>query len=235
MEFWRKRVRRQRLLGAAATVMLITAICSPTRAQAPDSLRQALCTEIRNTFQCARAIEQHQLAAGAAAARVGDTLAITLAGGESLELIDQGEVAETIRYSYGDFFAQIGYHFLHVQYYEGGGYLLVNAVSGSAQVVFGEPIVSPDGARLITTSLDLIAEFDPNGIQIWRLTSDSLVLEHQATPDDWGPAAARWTGPNAVDVAMGYVETATFPDAVVRDTLHLRLEDGRWVSEGRAP
>ncbi len=69
----------------------------------------------------------------------------------------------------------LGY-FFQVQHYEGSSFLVVTE-TGDEVGVIALPVLSPDGKQFVSTSVDLGAEYNPNGFQVWEKKGDSWVLK----------------------------------------------------------
>ena len=165
-----------------------------------DEQLSRICVEIRNSYQCAQAIERGQLKRGVAGvSREGGKLTITLTTGKPIVFVD-GEKGDTESkwYSYLDHLRAIRYHLIHEQHYEGDSFLLVHAGSGAQCHIEGVPVISPDRARFITASTDRAYGF--NGVQIWRVTQAGPVLEWSFDPGAWSPRAPRWVNSTEVRV-----------------------------------
>lgn len=173
-------------------------------ATAPDTLasdrdyaqlRAEICDTLRNSFECARAIERQQVAAFPRAMRQGDTLRLVM-GSDTVRFVDEGgDPGQVVRYSYQDHWPDTGHSLLQAQYYEGSDYLLVDASTGSRTSLPHWPLRSPDGHRFAVLSMDLVAGYGPNTLQIWVFDDGSEgepVLEWETEPSDWGPAEGSW-------------------------------------------
>jgi hypothetical protein len=181
-----------------------------TQPLATDSLsldddvdRSVICRGIDNSLECAQAVERVRLGVpNAMARRDGERLLIRLTGGETLALTNAPDSADVAgaSYSYVGHLQPIAHHLIEVQYYEGRSFLLINQRTGRRTVIAGQPSISPDSLRIVTTSVDLEAGYDPTEIAVWRVDGDSLVLEWRldprtvvAHPDSaWGPTDAAW-------------------------------------------
>jgi len=126
--------------------------------------------------------------------REGDRLVVARGGGGPPVVLqdDTTEGARFVRHAYRAHLASIGAHLVELRHYEGSSYLLIDARSGAATPLSGPPVVSPDGRRFVTTSMDLEAGYDPNEIEIWRVTDSVRQLEFSHRPDGWGPSDAVW-------------------------------------------
>lgn len=124
----------------------------------------------------------------------------------------------------------LGADLVERSFYEGGAYLLI--FPGGAPIgVAGPPLLSPDGTRFVTWQMDLVAEYDPNILQIWRRTPGGARLELAVTSEDWGPSDVEWLDGASLRFRQN------FPNEDINDPTQrvatLRLRDGRWVVELR--
>lgn len=159
--------------------------------------------------------------------RIGPVLTIPIANGEPVRVTDraaqdiEGAVA---RYSVAQYLPEIGSLLLAITYYEGGSYVLVNLASGRKTEVYGAIAVSPDAKRLVAWNEDLIAEYSPNLLIVFRVTPDGPRREFAA---DWPVHQAWW--PDAKTVEFDKVHLAsTEKRQISRHRLTHRA--GRWQS-----
>jgi hypothetical protein len=181
---------------AAAALALVAACGTPPR----DTVRDT----VRDTAPAAAAPSEAD-ALRTAAGRVrrdGDTLRVALAGGGMATLVDHAvDDADYLRHTYLGALRGAPFHLIRLSRPEERAYLLVHAGTGRRLEVDAAPEVSPDGARLVTASMDLAAAFDPTRLVVWRLAGparDTAEREIAAEPEGWGPSDARWRGPDTV-------------------------------------
>ncbi len=170
--------------------------------------------------------------------RTGKTLTIHLADGRRKTFVDSDSVdAAAVLYTYREFLPEIRYHLVHAHLNEGTGYLLVSHRSGDLVRIQGLPIVSPDGGRFATASEDLESRYNPNEIQIWRITRNAAVLEWSLepagdpvtiTPAAWGPANLRWLSPTEIRVQKVTYDPETF-QKFFGEEVAIRRVRGRWT------
>lgn len=125
----------------------------------------------------------------------------------------------------------LGAHLVERSFYEGGGYLLVYP-GGAPVFVAGPPLVSPDSTRFVTWQQDLVAEYDPNVIQVWRRTPAAARLELAIASEDWGPSEVRWL--DATTVAFVQNFPAEDVERPAQRAARLMLRAGRWMAELQA-
>ena len=150
-------------------------------------------------------------------------------GGTELVLSDVlQEGAAWLLHRYRGYLAPLNAHLVERGRYEGGSYLLV--FPGGALVdVAGPPLLSPDSARFAAWNLDLVAEYDPNVLQVWRRTPGAARLELAIESQEWGPSEVRWI--DQATVAFLQTFPTDDPNANVQRPVQLRLRHGRWMVE----
>lgn len=98
------------------------------------------CKGINNSFECAQAIERIQLPKYAEfVERKGDTLVIRLKNGQSRQIKNRGKPGDlddsVTFYSFRDYFSDEDILVVEVQHWEGGAYLLINAMTGKERYI----------------------------------------------------------------------------------------------------
>lgn len=140
--------------------------------------------------------------------RAGDSLILRLAdGGRKVltdTLLDSLAGEQTRRFLYRGLDARL--HAFHVEafFWEASGSLLIDAPTGEQTELWGAPVVAPGGQRFATASYDLDADYNPNGIQIWRVASRAPKLEWQQVLTTWGPSNVAWIDDSTLLVTAGF-------------------------------
>jgi hypothetical protein len=202
------------------------------------SIRAAVCDTLDNSFDCARAVEARQLPASERVARRGDTLLIALGGGDTLRLADRdtGRPASREYHSFQARWPDHGLVLVQKQYYEGSEFLLIAEGTGDVTRLPDWPILSPDGDRFAVLSLDLVAGYGPNTLQLWAFEDGEPKREWETEPSQWGPRDGRWLSPDTLRfVQHGFCDQlgregrgmCDRPAELFRegDTWHLRVGD----------
>jgi hypothetical protein len=158
------------------------------------AIRAAACDTIDNSFDCARAIEARRLPGADRVWRAGDTLVLRLRGGDTLRLVDRASGDPAVReyHSFQERWADRGMFLIQKQYYEGSEYLLVDDGTGSVTRLPNWPIRAPDGDRFAVLSLDLVAGYGPNTLQVWTFDRGTPTREWETEPSQWGPREGHW-------------------------------------------
>lgn len=139
-------------------------------------------------------------ATGGRVSRMGDSIVIRGAAATLVLEDDTSNAAGTRVYRYERHLPEIGFHLVEMGYYEGGGWLLVDARTTDQTEILGRPSVSPGRTRFAAASVDMEAGYDPNGIQVWRLGDGPPRLEWGIDGgDSWGASDPVWRGEDELD------------------------------------
>lgn len=82
--------------------------------------------------------------------------------------------------------------------WEGSHVLLVDQRTGQQTPVWGQPVVSPNKKYLLAYSLDMEAGYNPNGLQLFRVTATGLTRVWALPIAQWGPLEVRWLSNQSV-------------------------------------
>lgn len=109
--------------------------------------------------------------------------------------------------------------------YDGGFY---NSKNGDVYYAKdGEPILSNSNKRFIIANKDLLAGFQWNGIQIYRIDDNDIILEYEQELYEWGPTNVQWINDEHITFSKTYFDeiNLTFIDVAAE----LILVDGSWI------
>ncbi|MEP6912851.1 MAG: hypothetical protein ABI923_08865 [bacterium] len=198
----------------------------------PQNSKQlnAICAPTDNSYECAQAIEHHQLRKpeyARLAVRTRNGLRLRLHNGTWLTVKDsqkKGVETSVLKFSFRDYLRDIGYFLLHRQYYEGDDYLLIQDTTGSKFELQDVPVISPDKQRLVTASNGISGGYNANAVQIWQLMKSGVVLEQSFELKGWAPSDPVWTD------NLGIRLVKTYPGSGGKETVALRF-GGRWQME----
>lgn len=159
--------------------------------------------EFPKAMDCAQAIETRLLAKDSnVAIRIGQLLTLHLERNTiRLENNNSEDAEKAIKHSYLGYIRSLNAHVLHVQYYEGDGFMLVHHRTGTAAYPSGFPSVSPDGAHFLSTSRDMEAGYSLNGIEVWRVSNNGFEKLITFQVHAWGPGSVSW-----LDATRGEVQ-----------------------------
>lgn len=93
------------------------------------------------------------------------------------------------------------YYVVYVHYYDWGECLLINKGNGSIIKLWDVPHVSTDNAHLATFCGSLAYDVMPNGIQLYKITSNSITLEWEYKIQAWQPDGICWKNKNTLFVS----------------------------------
>ncbi|HVI49453.1 MAG TPA: hypothetical protein VM802_31595 [Chitinophaga sp.] len=131
--------------------------------------------------------------------REGNSLHIKLANGLQLTRTNvDSDGDDYVRYSYDRNYADIHRKGLFLSLYEAQGYELINQQNGDTLITWSAPVVSPDRKYLLCANLDMVAGFDPNGFQLFKLENDVIKPVGEALIEDWGPGKTFWIDNNTI-------------------------------------
>ncbi len=161
------------------------------------------------------------------------TLCIVTAEGDTLVFADNpfAENSDVFNvYRESAYFPHQNYWVIYVVEYEWEEWLLVNGVNGRIDTTISEPMPSPDGSRFLCAHKDLEAGFSENGIQIWRIDTDSLVLEFSDLHLFWGPRQWNWLGDSVIVFEKTFYDWRSHSPKILPGRLELS-SDGVWIPE----
>jgi hypothetical protein len=187
-----------------------------------------------SSYLCIRQAERGRLDADVS--RGGTSLTIRLKNGSTRRFSDSCLTPPEHRqgrcFKYSPFYAYVGYvpslsrHLVHVNLCESAEYLLISSDNGKGATLRGWPILSPDGKSVVATSVDLVAGFSPNGLEVWTLKGDALVKELRQELS-WGAKDPRWLQSDVIEVTKVCVDPNY--QLVERGMLRAVRRDGRWT------
>lgn len=160
-------------------------------------------------------------------------LCIVTIQGDTLLFKDSGEFQspeEFFRYQLIDFLPDQNYWVIETGGYEWIEWCLVNGKTGSMEIAIASPVPSPDGLRFLCAKEDIVACYIYNGIQIWRLEHDKLVLEFEDVDVPWGPVDVMWLDDSTIDFQKHSYSWDTWEETFRPGSLSLSAE-GTWIPD----
>ncbi|HOU84570.1 MAG TPA: SH3 domain-containing protein [Spirochaetota bacterium] len=129
----------------------------------------------------------------------------------------------SVRYSLVHYYNNQKLFLIHVQYYEGSSYCLVDEKTGSKYVLWNEPIFSPDVKSFFCSSVDLVAQYTKNGIQVWTRgeTGFDKVFEQELK---WGAVSLAWKNDNEISMQRLDLNGSDY----YIFNVEMILKDGKW-------
>jgi len=185
------------ILLLAASLLAACAGSPPATSSAP-----AICITASESVECAAAQESLALSQGPpGVTRHGGALELEFENGKSLRLEDSppdSPPREFVIYHYHAYLAPQRAHVVHIQHYEGDGYVLISAANGDTRDLAGPPALSPDQARFLSYA---VAGSDSDAeLEIWRIAPGLPELELRVRPTSWDPSGAYWSGATRITV-----------------------------------
>ena len=183
------------------------------------SLEEKYCQNIKNTYNCAQAIERQQMAELHKSPEhknlLNRYLKLSLPNNQ-VKIIEE-DPSKGPFYSFREFIPDLGFLVFHLQYFEGTAYSLISTASGKEFILPGAPLQSPDKKKVLSTSSDLIAGYDPNSIQIWRISNTDMTKEMALDPQpvNWGPSDAVWVDDKTIHFTKNILTEEKLPACAV--------------------
>ena len=221
------------MMRSTFLLLLLAACAAP--APEPVPAETSACPDSPEYARCMARAEATAIAAtGGRVERKGDTLVIRGTERSRLALGNVREPESATRvFRYERFVPEIGAHLVEIGHYEGGGWLLVDARTANQMHVLGRPVVSPGRTRFAAAGLDLVAGYDPNGVQVWRVTEHGPRLELGIEGgDQWGVSGLAWAGEDVLYFTRH--DPTPDPERTLQRRMRLKL-DGPGLTLAPAP
>lgn len=170
-------------------------------------------------------------AANGRVTRVGDELRIRLRDGRMLVLKDDTAAGPTYTLPrYAGHLQAIRSHVVHVLPYEGSGnYRIIDDSTGDSTIVWGMPVLSPDGARFALTSMASEDGSDIGLIEVWKFAGRKPENEfsYDTSNEVWDPSDAVWRDARTIEFVKNSRSDPREP--YVRTIGHLVRTGTKWV------
>ncbi|MCR5887632.1 hypothetical protein LRS06_07540 [Hymenobacter sp. J193] len=188
------------------------------RLPAPEWLQTAATAEAEENDLDIAAEERRRLkTAGPRVRRTGRTLLLQPAKGAPLRFVDNPaeDYEANIAYEYVATLPSIRHWLLSVHLYEGGYYLLVNQQTGRRTQVWSPPAVAPDGRHFVCGNSDVLARYEPSGLQVWEVEAAGLRMLWQRQTE-WGLNQPRWLDNRTILFGQDYFDNGDVDTRVMR-------------------
>ncbi|WP_236705089.1 hypothetical protein [Hymenobacter sp. AT01-02] len=161
--------------------------------------------------------EKRRLAqAGPRVQRTGRLLRLRPTAGREIRLVNiPAEDERNVSYEYLASLPHIRQWLLSVHLYEGGYYMLVDQRTGHRTQLLAPPVISPDGRHFVCGNSDVLARFEPSGLQLWSAegSKPELLWERQT---DWGCTNPRWLDNKTILFEQDFFDKGDVDTRVVR-------------------
>lgn len=165
-----------------------------------------ICTNIDNSHKCARQLES-ELQLPFIERTSPSLVNIVINNDKKLILEDvlgEGEAVKS--YSALEYLKEPNYLLIHIQYYEGDSFTLLDLASGEKHPFVGYPVFNSDYTALAVVSTDLEAGYNPNGIEIFAWKDREFISEYKISPKDWGAKKVRWKDAHKLELLKGTLD-----------------------------
>ena len=193
-------------------------------ADAPIVSPYEQCGRASDPQLCADSVEASLIADAQNVRRSVDTLWISAGDGATLPLVSGSPAEMPMAFRYAASLAVLG-HGVEVAHHGGSEFLLVDAGSTNQTHLIGPPVKGPDSTRFAAASLDLVAGYNPNGVQIWSLREGRPVLEWELRGgSSWGADNVRWLDASSLQFTLHH--PSSDPTASGPAEMRITLEAG---------
>lgn len=76
----------------------------------------------------------------------------------------------------------------------------INLKTGFETYFWDNPILSPKKNLVVAYSSDLVAGFMPNGLQLYKITQDTIIKIFEKEITEWGPHEVKWESDSSITI-----------------------------------
>lgn len=148
--------------------------------------------------------------------RTGRALRLRPTGAPEVRLLNNpAEDERNVTYEYLAVLPNIHQWLISVHLYEGGYYMLIDQRSGRRTQLMAPPVVAPDGRHFVCGNSDVLARFEPSGLQLWSLDDQApqLLWERRT---EWGCTQPRWLDNKTILFEQDFFDKGDVDTRVVR-------------------
>lgn len=154
---------------------------------------------ISNSRECAEYLENRIIHTLNFAKREGDILRISTGSGKILKLENTKTPEESSCFHYlVDFISDIAMVVIFCQYWEGGTFYAIHLTNGKMMEIKGYPNLSPNRKQFVTATIDLMAGYTSNTINIYQISKQGYRLVWSIEPEGWGAKNLKWENDNVI-------------------------------------
>lgn len=153
--------------------------------------------------------------------RMGDTLRIKTTAKDVFIVNNDSDTDEYAHYTYQSYIKNIDQYLVFGGFYEWHNYLLIDGKTGAQTVLWGSPVVSPNGEYIVSGNADLVAQFTDNGIQLFANAGAPKIIGERIL-QLWGPEEIRWSDNKTLFVKANVADDKS-PDMEVTRYFKLKL------------
>jgi hypothetical protein len=201
-----------------------------------DSLRNNLCRDISNHYECSALLEQKEIKKYKFVTRKNKDLIIRLANGNEIKYTDiiPQKIEDQIKithYTFREYIPKINSFIVTAHYYEGAVDTLVNYNTGKSIRIWNTPVLlSPDSGHILVISA--ASTYKTSGIQLFK--NGTLSAEPVFETPEFNPVNAKWTDNRDIEITC---MTSLDPDEINYSkecyifAIHLKEMNRSWIIE----
>jgi hypothetical protein len=153
--------------------------------------------------------------------RMGDTLLIKTKSKLVPIVNNNSDTDEYAQYTYMGYLEDVDQFVILGSFYEWNNYVLVDGQTGDQTLLWGRPVVSPNGKYIASGNTDLVAQFADNGVQLFTGSHKPKVIGERQL-QAWGPEEMRWSDDSTLFVKANVADEKS-PDLEVTRYFKLKL------------
>ncbi|UOQ75830.1 hypothetical protein MUN84_14425 [Hymenobacter sp. 5516J-16] len=156
------------------------------------------------------------LKAGPRVFRKGRALYLRPTASREVRLVNNPvEDERNVAYEYLATLPEIKQWLVSVHLYEGGYYMLIDQRTGHRTQLMAPPVIAPDGQHFVCGNSDVLARFEPSGLQLWSMNDGvpHLLWERQT---EWGCTQPRWLDNKTILFEQDFFDKGDVDTRVVR-------------------
>ncbi len=143
--------------------------------------------------KCIEGIEKKALAlADGKVVRKEGVLEMSLPGKMVVLKNNDAEGKDFIDYTYLGYEETLRQHVVYVGFHQGDQFWTYHGKTGQQNKMHGYPLLAPDKQHFATWSVDMLAGFNPNLVEIWQVGGGQISKVASFKGDKWGPDGVEW-------------------------------------------
>ena len=145
--------------------------------------------------KCIDAIEKKAIGlSGGKVVRKEGVLELTLPAKVLTLKNNDSDGKDFIEYTYLGYEDGLRQHIVYVGFQQGDQYWAYHGKTGQQNKLTGYPLLAPDRQHFATMSVDMLAGFNPNLVEIWQVGGGQISKVGSFKGDKWGPDGIEWQG-----------------------------------------
>jgi hypothetical protein len=194
---------------------------------------KVICDTLKNSFDCARSVETKlsEIYSDLISRKTDKLLTLKLSSGKQMPFKDSFKTdddPDVVRYSVIDYLEGLKSYLVEIQYYEGHAYQLVSRSTGLKTSVVGLPVLSPDGKAFVCHSTDVVGEYNPYALQVWKVSGTGFAKVYDLKKMSWCATDVSWLDATKIRIKRARWDENTYNEVPLSSRL-LSYTGGTWA------